>query len=368
MSIRFTYRKSFSVNKNIAVPTQSKWITRIAWVAASIMILLMVSAIYQYVYGNSIIELFRVDTLIGTNNQSSANLPELTTGNNFQSVQRAANLDTVLPAGSRKNVVFYTVKKGDAIFGIAKIFEIKPESLLWANYDILKDDPHLISVGIKLRIPPTDGILYKWKEGDTLDKIAGKYHVDVKDILLYPGNNLDMTNPVIEPETLVMIPGGYREFNQTWVVPVVASGHAGVTVKINGPGACVPTATGPAGTYSFVWPTPHRSISGNDYWSGHQAIDITAYMGDPIYASDSGVVIYSGWINGGYGNMIAIDHLNGYVTLYAHLSAVNVGCGQGVNRGQVIGYAGSTGNSTGPHLHFEVRLNGGFVNPWHVLQ
>jgi len=92
------------------------------------------------------------------------------------------------------------------------------------------------------------------------------------------------------------------------------------------------------------------------------------YQGDAIFASDSGVVIYAGAISGGYGNMVMIDHGNGYQTLYAHLSTINVSCGQSVYQGQVIGGCGSTGNSTGAHLHFEIRLNGGFINPWLVIQ
>ncbi|HEY60297.1 MAG TPA: peptidoglycan DD-metalloendopeptidase family protein [Anaerolineae bacterium] len=368
MRIRFPDRKTPADSKEPTEPAQSKWLARIAWAAAILMTLLMVFTIYQYISGNSILKLFQAGTLASANSQSAANLPEFTGASNFQSVKRDANLDTILPAGSRKNIFEYTVEKGDSIFGIAENFDVEPESVLWSNYDVLKDDPHLISAGTKLRIPPVDGVLYQWTEVDTLEKIAGTYHVDSEDIILFPGNNLDMTNPVIEDGTYIMVPDGYRAFQQSWVVPVIPSGQAGVTVKINGPGACVPIVTGPVGSLSFIWPTPHRSISGNDYWSGHQALDMTAYMGDSIYASDSGVVIYSGWIDGGYGYMIAIDHMNGYVTLYAHLSSLNVQCGQGVNRGTVIGFAGSSGNSTGPHLHFEVRLNGGFVNPWHVLQ
>ncbi|MCK5430763.1 MAG: M23 family metallopeptidase, partial [Anaerolineales bacterium] len=95
--------------------------------------------------------------------------------------------------------------------------------------------------------------------------------------------------------------------------------------------------------------------------------DIAAGDGAQIYAADSGVVVFSGWATGGYGYMIMIDHGNGYQTLYAHLSSVNVSCGQSVGRGQTIGYSGNTGNSTGAHLHFEVRFQGGFVNPWYVL-
>jgi len=89
--------------------------------------------------------------------------------------------------------------------------------------------------------------------------------------------------------------------------------------------------------------------------------------GQTVYASDSGVVVYAGGISGGYGNMVMIDHGNGYATLYAHLSAISVRCGQSVYQGGPIGAAGSTGNSTGPHLHFEVRYFGGFINPRFVL-
>ena len=246
-------------------------------------------------------------------------------------------------------------------------FEVEPESVLWANSDTLNDDPHLISVGVKLKIPPVDGILYQWKEGDKLDVVAAKYHSSVEDILLYPGNDLDITNPVIEPGTLLMIPDGYRPLTP-WVVPISAGNDAGVTAQIAGPGSCTPSG-GYVGTYSFIWPTPYfGQVSGNDYWSGHQAIDAQCFQGDSIFASDSGVVIYAGPISGGYGNMIAIDHQNGYLTLYAHLNGFNVACGQSVSQGTVIGSCGSTGNSTGAHLHFEVRQNGGFVNPWYVLQ
>lgn len=346
------------------------WLPRIAWALAVCMLGLMGYTLFQYFSGNSVLDFFRAVSLNPTSNTANrANLPEYSAPSSFQSVERDANLTTILPVGYRRNTVEHIVSVGDSIFGIGEEYNIEPESILWANYDVLRDDPHLISVGDVLRIPPVDGMLYKWKQYDSLEKVAQDYHATVEDILLFPGNNLDMTNPSIAPDTYIMIPGGYRELQQSWVVAVVPSGEAGVTMKINGPGGCVPTTTGPVGSLSFIWPTQNHTISGNDYWSGHQAIDITAYEGDSIYASDSGVVIYSGWNDTGYGYMVAIDHLvGGYVTLYAHLSSLNVSCGQGVNRGQVIGYAGSTGNSTGAHLHFEVRLNGGFVNPWQVLQ
>ncbi|HSB67191.1 MAG TPA: M23 family metallopeptidase, partial [Anaerolineales bacterium] len=86
-----------------------------------------------------------------------------------------------------------------------------------------------------------------------------------------------------------------------------------------------------------------------------------------IFASDAGVVVFAGWANGGYGYMVMIDHGNGYQSLYGHMSVVSVTCGQSVYTGSYIGAIGSTGNSTGPHLHFEVRYMGGFISPWYVL-
>jgi LysM repeat protein len=338
----------------------------VTWVIAGLMVCLMGTSIYLYFKGESLLSLFHFKSEKIQSDNSNAVLPTLAAANEYQSVKRDANADTVLPTGYRQKPVSYTVEEGDSIFGIATSFDLEPESVLWANYDVLNDDPHMISVGQTLVIPPVDGILYEWQEGDTLEKVAEKYHANVEDILLFPGNDLDMTNPTIAPGTLIMIPGGYRAYT-TWVVPSVATTNSGVNSTILGPGGCSTTA-GYTGTYTFVWPTPYRIITGNDYWSGHTALDMMCYLGDAIFASDSGVVIYAGPISGGYGNMVMIDHGNGYQTVYAHLSSINVSCGQSVYQGQVIGACGSTGNSTGPHLHFEIRLNGGFINPWLVIQ
>jgi len=342
------------------------WLVTGTWVIAGLMVILMSFTLYQYFTGRSLLAFINRPTK-STESAEVSSLPDYSPSRSYDSIERSANPDTVLPMGSRKKVVEYTVSTGDSLFGIAEQYEVEPETVLWANTDILNDDPHLISLGVSLKIPPVNGILYEWQTYDQLEDVAAKYHATVDDILLYPGNNLDMTNPIVEPGTLLMIPEGWRPL-QPWVVPVAAGNDAGVTATIAGPGSCTPSG-GYYGTYSFVWPAPYfGQVSGNDYWSGHQAIDAMCYEGDSIFASDSGVVIYAGPISGGYGNLVAIDHQNGYLTLYAHLSGFNVGCGQSVSQGQVIGFCGSTGNSTGAHLHFEVRQNGGFVNPWHVLQ
>jgi murein DD-endopeptidase MepM/ murein hydrolase activator NlpD len=205
------------------------------------------------------------------------------------------------------------------------------------------------------------------RKATTLNSVTDRFRAKKEDVLLWPGNNLDITNPVFQPGAMIMIPGGYRVL-RPWVIAVTASNQAGVNAKISGPGSCTPVG-GALGSGSFVWPTSHQGqVSGNDYWEGHRALDMMCYQGDAIFASDSGVVIYSGSIGGGYGNLVAIDHGNGWLSLYAHLSTFNVACGQSVSRGQVIAACGNTGNSTGAHLHFEVRKGSSFYNPWQVLQ
>jgi len=282
-------------------------------------------------------------------------------------VHRLGNLETIIPNRPRQDVKLYTVEQGDSIFGIASYYQVQPETVLWSNYDTLKDNPHAITVGMELKIPPVDGVYYQWQDGDTFGSVAADFETDPAEILDWGGNKFDLTNPGIEPGSWVMIPGGQREFQQ-WIVPIIPRGAAGVSTGMYGAGACPGGYEGGAyGTGSFIWPTINRTISGNDYWSGHLALDIGSALGEPISASDAGVIVFSGWSTGGYGYAVAIDHGNGYQTLYAHLSKVNVRCGQSVSQGQNIGLGGSTGNSTGPHLHFEIRYQGGFVNPWYVL-
>jgi murein DD-endopeptidase MepM/ murein hydrolase activator NlpD len=271
-------------------------------------------------------------------------------------------LKTDISKRANYKIVEYTVKRGDALFGIAKQYNIKPETILWANYDLLQDSPDSLRIGQVLKIPPEDGVYYQAQEGDTLQSIADKFATNPDDILNWPGNNIDLTNPKVDPGTYVMVPGGHREFVQ-WIIPTVARGPSG-TANIPGT-AC---GSGPVGSTAFIWPTANHFVSGNEYWSGHLGIDIAAGVGAPVWAADAGVVTMAqgGW-NGGYGNVVMIDHGNGWVTVYGHLSQINVVPCQGVASAQLIGLAGSTGNSTGSHLHFETRLNGGFVNPWSVL-
>jgi murein DD-endopeptidase MepM/ murein hydrolase activator NlpD len=276
-------------------------------------------------------------------------------------IDRDLKLETIIPQRPQYAVINHTVRRGDALFRIAKEFNIKPETLLWANYTVLEDDPHSLKPGQELYIPPTDGILYQWKDGDTIDKIAAEYRAKTEDIINWPGNDLDLSNPQPSAKQWVMIPGGWRESKAITIQVDARSGGSSGSGGVCGSG-------GPVGS-GFIFPTASRFVSGNDYFPGHLAIDLAAAEGEPVYASAAGVVVKaaSGW-NGGYGNVVAIDHGNGYVTLYAHLSVINVSLCQGVGAGTVIGAAGNTGNSFGAHLHFEVRQGGGSINPWYVLQ
>jgi murein DD-endopeptidase MepM/ murein hydrolase activator NlpD len=293
-------------------------------------------------------------------------LPAFQTDEQFLSVSRLTNFHTLIPTRPREDVITYTVDKGDSVFGIAKNFNLKPESVLWANYDQLKDSPDSLSPGMVLKIPPTDGILYEWKDGDTVGGVASQFKATPDDILGWIGNHVDLSKPTFAPGQLVMIKNGKRDFVQ-WVIPTIPRGKAGVSKAVYGPGACEGNYSGAYGTGTFIWPSAAHVLSGNDYWSGHLGIDIAAGYGDSIVASDSGVVVFAGWSTVGYGNMVMIDHGNGYQTVYGHLSSVAVRCGQSVYQGGYIGAAGSTGNSTGPHLHFEIRYGGGFINPWSML-
>ncbi len=296
----------------------------------------------------------------------NAVLPGYFEGMPEEGILRRVAIHTNIPTRSRSEVIEYTVTTGDSVFGIAKSFNLHPETILWANYDQLNDSPDMLSPGMDLNIPPVDGVYYQWQEGDTFDSVASKFDATAQDILGWEGNNFDLTDPKVEPGQWIMVPNGHREFVQ-WVVPTIARSNSGVSKSVLGPGACEGNYSGAYGTGAFAWPTASHSLSGNDYWSGHLGIDIAGALGDGVFASDAGVVVFAGWANGGYGNMVMIDHGNGYQTLYAHLSSVSAACGQSVYTGTYIGAVGSTGNSTGPHLHFEVRYMGGFISPWYVL-
>jgi len=289
-------------------------------------------------------------------------------------ISRLVLIHTTIPSRPRTEITTYTIQKGDTIFGIAEMFGLKPETILWGNYYTLMDDPHNINPGVVLNIMPMDGTYHRWSEGEGLNGVAHGYDVTPDVIVNWPGNHLDpatlgdYSHPNIEPGTMLFVPGGKRDY-VTWSAPRISRDNPGVA-KILGPGSCGTIVDGAVGTGTFIWPTVNHFLSGYDYSpsTNHFGIDIAGALGNAVYAADNGVVVYAGWNDWGYGNVIVIDHDGGWQTLYAHLSALNVGCGYNVYQGDVIGAIGSTGNSSGPHLHFEMLNESyGKVNPWNFL-
>ena len=283
-------------------------------------------------------------------------------------IHRAANLTTNIPTRPRVDVITYTVDTGDSLFSIADAFNLKPETLLWGNYVVLKDDPHVLRPGQVLQVLPIDGTYYQWGDDDNLNSVADFFGVETDAILEYPGNRFDLslvaTNLEISEGTWLIVPGGQRE-TQDWGPPAISRDNP-ASARYYGAGHCGTVYTGAVGTGTFVKPTSTGYVGAGGYTFNppvHNGLDYSGSAGDPIYAVDSGVVVYSGWSDWGYGNLVVIDHGNGWVSAYAHLNDVYVYCGQSVFQGATIGPMGSTGNSTGPHLHFELSINGGKVNP-----
>jgi murein DD-endopeptidase MepM/ murein hydrolase activator NlpD len=297
---------------------------------------------------------------IPASTNETASLPDYTVPVGPLYIAREAQLHTLIPDRPRTAPQTYKVEVGDSVFGIAQKFKIKPETVLWANYNLLNDNPNMLSVDQNLTIPAVNGVIYQVKAGDTLDSVAKKFKATPEDIIGWPDNKIDIADPKLVAGSTIMIPNGQRELH-TWVVPTIWRANSGANKSVTV--GCDTSGGTAVGTGVFMWPADNHSISGNDFWSGHLGIDIAAAFGAPVYAADSGVVVYAAGIGGGYGLLVMIDHGNGFTTLYAHNSSILVHCGQNVAKGQVISYAGSTGNSTGPHLHFEIRYMGMFVNP-----
>lgn len=255
-------------------------------------------------------------------------------------------------------IIAHVVAEGETLSSIAERYGLQVNTILWEN-GLTEKSP--IKPGLELRILPVDGVRHKVSRGETIYSIGKKYGLDEAEaqvIVDYPFNEFlnDETFELATGQYLV-VPGGVMP-NRT----NTGTGTATRTLR-NTPDAGAVTAFG-----SYVWPAAGKITQGYSFY--HKAIDIANRSGGPILAADSGTVVAAGWDSSGYGNRVIIDHANGSSTLYGHMvsGSIQVQVGQRVNRGDVIGQMGSTGRSTGVHLHFEIRQGGVFANPLGFLR
>ena len=298
----------------------------------------------------------QVGNSLATDSLVSSSAPHLAWQQGSDTLTRLSVPHTVFPDRLRSEVITYVIQTGDTIFDIALQYGLSPETIVWSNREAINDAPWLIQPGLQLYILPVDGVYHTVRAGETVAAIAETYEVE-------PESIYNEWNPLEEGEQprsgdLLVVPGGQWE-EVSWEPPprYPAPGPSGYSY-----GVCNGSAvTGPGANGWFTLPTGRRDVSG---WYFHDprnpthiGLDYRCHEGDPLVAADSGVVTIAGW-QGGYGILIELNHGNGFTTRYAHFNTIAVGCGHQVQQGDLLGYCGSTGWSTGPHLHFEIRNNG----------
>lgn len=281
--------------------------------------------------------------------------PEIVDINNNNSNSNNSGASQTTP--TRRGIIYYTVQNGDTISTISRHFGITVNTILWSN-DITSLS--LIRPGDRLEILPYSGVSYTVKRGDTLARIAQDYGIDLSNILSC--NTLGKSLVVGQK---IIIPGAKKINNEVAVAAPEKTNYTGISIikdLIKSPSKVIPSGSG------MVWPTVGHNITQYFSW-GHPAIDIANHIGTPVYAADAGVVLIAqGGYNGGYGNTIVIDHGGGKKTRYGHASKLLVKPGDVVEKGQEIMLMGSTGRSTGPHVHFEVIINGTKYNPLNYVR
>jgi len=299
-----------------------------------------------------------------SNSDTATELSSISTGGNaITKPVLAPNVDVESLAADvaaqnedRSSIIVYEVKPGDVIGVIAERFGISVATILQSNNLTARS---YIRPGDKLDILPVDGVSYTVRAGDTVSSIASKYSTDPQKVIAFNKLKNDGSDIVIGEE--LILPGGSAPAPVPVSRPTIVSNNQQNTAFENVV-APPPSINVPAGS-TYIWPTAASIITQYYGWR-HTGLDIAGAVGTPIYAARSGRVIKSqcGW-NGGYGCYVILDHGGSIQTLYAHHSKLYVTVGQDVTQGQTIGLMGSTGRSTGPHLHFEVRIGGSHSNP-----
>lgn len=255
---------------------------------------------------------------------------------------------TIISEKPRDKVIEYEIGEGETVSAIAEEFGVSENTILWENK---LSGGSQIKAGQRLRILPVTGVEHTVASGDTIYSVAKKYQANAQAIIDFPFNDIGDDFGLMTGQTLIVPDGAPPEKPKP--VPTQYLARENIPVADLGSG-------------QFIWPA---SGGLSQYFSWyHPGIDIDNLGGGPIYAADAGTVTVSGWPdNYGYGNRVIIDHGNGYTTLYAHLSAIYVSPGQNISKGDVIGAMGSTGRSSGVHVHLEIRKDGTALNPLSLL-
>ena len=272
------------------------------------------------------------------------------------SLQSFIDFKTTISEKPRAEIIDYDVKGGETLSQIAEKYQISTDTVKWAN-DL--ESVNSIKPGQTLKILPVSGVAHTVAKGDTLESVAKKYEAESQAIVEFPFNDIPDDFKLRVGQVLI-VPDGHPPEKK----PVTPRRQQPSSLA-QGPGASSFSAPGGG---SFIWPTTTSGISTYFAW-WHPGLDMPNRSAPAVVASDGGTVTVSGWPdNYGYGNRVVIDHGNGYQTLYAHLSNIYVSAGQKVSRGQSVGQMGTTGRSTGIHLHFEIRYKGVAVNPLAILK
>jgi murein DD-endopeptidase MepM/ murein hydrolase activator NlpD len=256
---------------------------------------------------------------------------------------------TIVSDKPRDKIADYEVKSGDTIASIARDWGVSQETVMWAN-DL--SSTSRLTIDQKLKILPVSGVSHKVVAGDTIYSVAKKYQANAQAIIDFPFNDVGDDFQLHTGDTLIVPDGAPPAQAKPAPTQYLASGQQNISVE-------------DLGSAQFVWPAS-GGITQFFSWY-HPGIDIANLGGGPIHAADSGTIIHASWDSSGYGNMILIDHGNGYVTRYGHMSAFYVSVGQKVGKGDTVGAMGSTGRSSGTHLHFEIIKDGARLNPYSFL-
>jgi len=248
---------------------------------------------------------------------------------------------TAISEGTRP-VVTRVVADGDTLSTMANYYKISIDAIAYANG--IESEDNVLQIGQHLLIPPAEGALYTVKEGDTVDSVAKKFEAEPDAIMSW--NRVYFEPEHFAPGQLIFVPNGK--------VPAIKRAETPRQIAVPLTPAALPPRTG-----RLSWPV--NGVITQYFWWGHTGVDIAAPYGTPIGASDDGVVVATGWVAVG-GLRVCVQHSDGFKTCYYHTSAVYVSVGQQVTRGQTIAAIGLTGVTTGPHVHWEVWLNGVQVN------